>query len=82
LSNGASQPFGDWFVDASAGVWLFTENSNFFRGHVRGEDPIRRTLIGDFFNSIEPLRTCAGHRWGLAVLTILAIPRFLIPKFP
>jgi hypothetical protein len=37
---GGSQPIGNWFVDAAAGVWLFTDNANFFRGHVRGEDPL------------------------------------------
>jgi hypothetical protein len=37
---GVSQPFGDWFADAAAGAWLFTENRNFFGGHVRGEDPL------------------------------------------
>ena len=37
---GASQPIGNWFVDGSAGVWVFTDNPNFFGGHVRGQDPI------------------------------------------
>ena len=37
---GMSQPIGDWFADASAGVWLFTDNPDFFGGHVRGEDPV------------------------------------------
>jgi len=35
---GVSQPIGDWFADAAAGVWCFTDNSNFFGGHVRGEN--------------------------------------------
>ncbi len=37
---GVSQPFGDWFADAAAGAWLFTDNNNFFRGHVHGQAPI------------------------------------------
>ncbi|WP_448191655.1 transporter [Azospirillum sp. sgz301742] len=37
---GLSQPIGKWFADASAGVWLFTDNTNFFRGNVRSQDPI------------------------------------------
>ena len=37
---GMSQPIGDWFSDAAAGVWLFTDNTDFFHGHVRGEDPL------------------------------------------
>ena len=37
---GLSQPIGDFFADAAAGVWVFTDNTNFFRGHVRSQDPI------------------------------------------
>ena len=37
---GISQPLGDWFVDGSAGVWLFADNPDFFGGHVRGQEPI------------------------------------------
>jgi outer membrane putative beta-barrel porin/alpha-amylase len=37
---GISQPIGNWFTDAAAGVWLFTDNANFFGGHVRGEKPL------------------------------------------
>jgi hypothetical protein len=27
---GLSQPIGDWFVEGAAGVWLFTDNGDFF----------------------------------------------------
>lgn len=37
---GVAQPIGDWFMDASAGVNLYTGNRNFFGGHVRGQDPL------------------------------------------
>jgi hypothetical protein len=37
---GLSQPIGRWFADAAAGAWLFTDNHNFFNGHVRGQDPL------------------------------------------
>ncbi|MFM0337082.1 transporter [Paraburkholderia fungorum] len=37
---GLSQPFGNWFMDAAAGVWLFTDNDDFFGGHRRGQDPM------------------------------------------
>jgi len=37
---GVSQPFGRWFADAATGVWLFTDNDNFFRGHRRSQDPL------------------------------------------
>lgn len=29
---GLSQPIGDWFVEGAAGVWLFTDNGDFFGG--------------------------------------------------
>ncbi|SOE82373.1 Putative MetA-pathway of phenol degradation [Caballeronia arationis] len=37
---GVSHPFGDWFVEGSAGVWLFTDNDDFFRGHQRSQAPM------------------------------------------
>jgi hypothetical protein len=37
---GVSQPFGRWFTDASTGIWLYTDNGNFFGGHRRGEAPL------------------------------------------
>jgi hypothetical protein len=37
---GVEQPIGDWFVNSSAGVWLFTDNRNFFGGNVRGQNAL------------------------------------------
>lgn len=37
---GLSQPIGNWFVEGTAGVWLFTDNSDFFGGRQRSQDPI------------------------------------------
>ena len=37
---GVSLPLGRWFADASTGIWFFTDNDNFFGGHVRGEAPL------------------------------------------
>jgi hypothetical protein len=37
---GFSKLFGDWFMDASAGVWLFTDNHNFYGGVRRSQDPL------------------------------------------
>lgn len=37
---GLSQPIGNWFTDAIAGVWLYTDNTNFFGGHTRSQDPL------------------------------------------
>ena len=32
---GLSQPLGDWFVEGTAGVWLFTDNPDFYGGTQR-----------------------------------------------
>jgi hypothetical protein len=37
---GVEQPIGDWFVNSSAGVWLFTDNRNFFGGNVRRQNAL------------------------------------------
>jgi Putative MetA-pathway of phenol degradation len=37
---GLSQPVGDWAFEVYAGVWLFTDNDNYFGGHVRRQDPM------------------------------------------
>jgi hypothetical protein len=37
---GLSQPFGDWFAEAAAGVWFFTDNSDFFGGNDRSQAPL------------------------------------------
>ncbi len=40
---GVSIPLGRWFFEASAGVWLFTDNDEFFGETTREQDPL--TLI-------------------------------------
>jgi hypothetical protein len=37
---GLSQPIGNWFVEGAAGVFVVTDNDDFFGGHVHGQDPI------------------------------------------
>lgn len=37
---GFEHPIGNWFVNGAAGLWLFTDNNNFFGGNVRGQDPL------------------------------------------
>ncbi|MDN0082610.1 transporter [Crenobacter sp. SG2305] len=37
---GISQPIGQWFAEASAGVWFFTDNNDFFGGNRRSQDPL------------------------------------------
>ena len=40
---GFSQAHGQWVVEAMAGVWLFTDNTSFFGGTTREQDPIAAT---------------------------------------
>lgn len=37
---GVSQPIGNWFVEGAAGVWLYTENRDFFGGRRRSQEPM------------------------------------------
>ena len=37
---GITQPIGDFFVEGSAGVWLYTDNNDFYGGMERKQDPI------------------------------------------
>lgn len=37
---GISHPVGNWFLEASAGVWLFTTNNDFYGGVQREQDPV------------------------------------------
>ena len=42
---GASTTRGRWVVEAMAGVWFFTDNTNFFGGRTRQQDPITATQL-------------------------------------
>ena len=37
---GISRDFGRWTLEGAAGVWLFTENTNFYGGKTRSQEPI------------------------------------------
>ncbi len=37
---GFSYPMGRWQFDAYAGVWLFADNTDFYGGHRKSQDPI------------------------------------------
>jgi hypothetical protein len=42
---GVSQPWGNWFFEATAGVWLFTNNTDFFNGHEKSQAPLTITQL-------------------------------------
>jgi hypothetical protein len=37
---GVAMPLGNWFADASVGVWLYSDNNDFFGGHRRSQNPL------------------------------------------
>jgi len=37
---GVSYPTGAWFIEGYAGVWLFTDNSNYYGGARREQEPV------------------------------------------
>jgi len=37
---GMSWPLGKWFTEAAAGVWIFTDNDDFFGGHRRSQEAL------------------------------------------
>ena len=42
---GISRTYGQWVVEAMAGVWFFTDNTNFLGGRIREQDPIVATQV-------------------------------------
>ena len=42
---GLSRTYGQWVVEAMAGVWLFTDNTDFLGGRTREQDPIVATQV-------------------------------------
>ena len=47
---GVSVPLGRWFAEASAGASFFTDNEDFFNGHVRGQRPIYNIQLHAGYN--------------------------------
>ena len=37
---GLSQPIGNWFTDGIVGAWVYTDNTNFFGGQTRSQEPL------------------------------------------
>ena len=42
---GISRTYGQWVVEVMAGVWLFTDNTDFVGGRTREQDPIAATQV-------------------------------------
>src|SRR5436190_10177800 len=63
---GLSYPIGRWFTEASAGVWLFTDNDDFAGGHRRSQDPLETYQLHVGYNFRPGLWLAAdfGHYVG------------------
>ena len=46
---GFARAYGRWVVEAMAGVWLFTDNTDFFGGRTREQAPILATQLHGTF---------------------------------
>jgi hypothetical protein len=42
---GISQPWGNWFFEASVGVWFFTDNTDFFNGQDKSQAALTVTQL-------------------------------------
>jgi len=50
---GLSHPIGDWTLELIGGVWLFTDNDNFFGGSLREQKPLA-SFQGHVIYTIRP----------------------------
>ncbi len=62
---GVSIPLGKWFLEGAAGVWLYTDNTDFYGGVRRAQDPLylcRRTAATSSgrVSGSPPTRTTTG----------------------
>ena len=55
---GLSHPSGKWTFELYAGVWFFTDNTDFFGGHARTQNPLATYPAHDIYNVNS--RACAA----------------------
>ncbi len=58
---GLSQPVGPWTLELIGGVWLFTDNKEFFSGGARREQKPLATLQGHVVYTLRPRMWVAGN---------------------
>lgn len=63
---GISWPIGNWFTEAAAGIWLFTDNDDFSGGQRRSQEPIGAFQLhaGYSFRPGLWLAGDYGYYWG------------------
>ena len=57
---GLSHPIGDWTLELIGGVWLFTDNDNFFGGSLREQKPLA-SFQGHVIYTIRPRMWVAAN---------------------
>jgi hypothetical protein len=63
---GFSHPMGKWVFEVYAGVWLFTNNNDFFGGHVREQAPLGSSQAHVSYTFLPRLWVAADYTyyWG------------------
>ena len=68
---GASQAIGDWSLEGSAGVTFYTDNTDYFGGHKREQDPlysIQAHLVYNFNHGLWVAATTTYYTGGTTTL--------------
>ena len=60
---GVSYPIGDWFAEAAAGVWFFTDNGDYLGGHRRSQEPLALYQLHAGYNFRPGLWLAADYGW-------------------
>jgi len=66
---GFSQSFGNWIFEFDAGVWLFTDNDNYYGGTVRRQDPLLSLQTHIIYNILTHLWVAADFTYYAGGLT-------------
>ena len=63
---GVTHEVANWFLEASAGVWFYTDNTDFYGGATRSQDPLGTLQfhVGYTFRPGLWLAADATHFWG------------------
>jgi hypothetical protein len=60
---GLMQPLGNWFLEASAGAWVFTTNHDYYGGKTRTQDPLMTAQLNGGYTFGPGLWLAAAIGW-------------------
>ncbi len=73
---GFACPYGKWIFEGYAGVWLFTDNGNYFGGQLREQDPLTSLQAHVSYTFRPRLWLAANSTWyDGGATTINGVPR-------